>query len=113
MNNNKSIDPAVNDIFNNVDMSKNSTVWDRSEAMEPRCGFGELGICCKICYMGPCRIDPFNEDSVRGVCGATAEVIAARNFARMIAAGSAAPSNHRRESAHPLYLAVQQPGGGS
>ena len=112
MNNNKSIDKSVNDIFNNVDMRKNSTIWDRSEAMEPRCGFGELGICCKICYMGPCRIDPFNEDTVRGVCGATAEVIAARNFARMIAAGSAAHSDHGRDVAHALLTAVDHPEAG-
>ena len=32
---------------------------DRLAAMKPQCGFGELGTCCRICYMGPCRIDPF------------------------------------------------------
>ena len=43
---------------------------ERLAAMRPQCGFGELGTCCRICYMGPCRIDPFAEDGpTRGVCG--------------------------------------------
>jgi len=88
------------------------TVWQRSAAMEPRCGFGELGICCKVCFMGPCRIDPFNEGAKWGVCGATAEVIAARNFARMIAAGTAAHSDHGRDVAHALLTAVENPASG-
>ena len=41
-------------------------VWDRYEAMQPQCGFGSLGICCKICNMGPCRIDPFGEGPQEG-----------------------------------------------
>ena len=88
------------------------TVWQRSAAMEPRCGFGELGICCKICFMGPCRIDPFKEGAKWGVCGATAEVIAARNFARMTAAGAAAHSDHGRNVARALLTAVENPASG-
>jgi len=53
------------------------TVWDRYEAMQPQCGFGVLGICCKNCSMGPCRIDPFGDGPQVGVCGANADTIAA------------------------------------
>jgi carbon-monoxide dehydrogenase catalytic subunit len=83
------------------------TVWDRSEQQKARCGFGESGLCCHNCYMGPCRINPKGKSPQRGVCGSTAEVIVARNFARMIAAGSAAHSDHGRDVAKTLLLAAQ------
>ncbi len=45
------------------------TGLDRFEAQQPQCGFGQLGTCCRVCYMGPCRIDPFSENgNSRGVC---------------------------------------------
>ncbi len=88
------------------------TVWDRSEQQEPRCGFGELGICCRMCHMGPCRIDPFGQGSRLGVCGATRELIVARNFCRMIAGGAAAHSDHGRSVAKTLLLAVRNPESG-
>ncbi|AEF95844.1 anaerobic carbon-monoxide dehydrogenase catalytic subunit [Methanotorris igneus] len=72
------------------------TTWDRLEKQEPHCGFGQLGICCRNCTMGPCRIDPFGGEPRKGVCGATADTIVARNFARMVAAGTAAHSDHGR-----------------
>lgn len=72
------------------------TVFDRSEAMEPRCKFGSDGVCCRICAMGPCRIIVGKPGKDLGVCGATADTIAARNFLRMIAAGTAAHSDHGR-----------------
>jgi carbon-monoxide dehydrogenase catalytic subunit len=104
----KSIDPAVNYLLAEADRKGLETVWERSEQQEPRCGFGELGICCRNCYMGPCRIDPFEEGARTGVCGATAEIIVARNFGRMIAAGAAAHSDHGRDVAKTLALAAQQ-----
>jgi carbon-monoxide dehydrogenase catalytic subunit len=88
------------------------TVWDRSEQQEPRCGFGELGICCRMCHMGPCRIDPFGQGPTLGVCGATSELIVARNFCRMIAGGSAAHSDHGRSVAKTLFMAAQNPESG-
>ncbi|MBN1797550.1 MAG: anaerobic carbon-monoxide dehydrogenase catalytic subunit [Spirochaetales bacterium] len=82
-------------------------VWDRYEAMQPQCGFGLLGICCRICSMGPCRIDPYGSGPARGVCGADIDTIAARNLVRMIAGGAAAHSDHGRDIAHSLLLAAQ------
>lgn len=78
------------------------TSWDRWDAMQPQCGFGKLGVCCKICNMGPCRIDPFSDGPQTGVCGADANTIAARNLVRMIAAGSAAHTDHGRDVAHTM-----------
>ncbi|ADL12512.1 anaerobic carbon-monoxide dehydrogenase catalytic subunit [Acetohalobium arabaticum] len=75
------------------------TVWDRFEEQQPQCGFGQLGLCCRNCNMGPCRIDPFGEGPSKGVCGATAGTIVSRNLIRMTAAGAAAHSDHGRETA--------------
>lgn len=75
------------------------TVWDRLEEQQPQCGFGQLGLCCRNCNMGPCRIDPFGKGPTKGVCGATAATIVSRNLIRMTAAGAAAHSDHGRETA--------------
>jgi len=71
--------------------------WHRFMKQQPQCGFGLLGICCRNCAMGPCRINPFGGEPSRGVCGATADTIVARNLIRMIAAGAAAHSDHARD----------------
>jgi carbon-monoxide dehydrogenase catalytic subunit len=84
-----------------------STAWDRWEAMQPQCGFGSLGVCCRICNMGPCRIDPFGQGPQAGVCGADADTIAARNLVRMIAAGTAAHSDHGRDVAHTVLMTAR------
>jgi len=79
-------------------------VWQRYDKQEPHCGFGLLGLCCKNCNLGPCRIDPFGEGAKTGTCGADADVISARNLARHAAAGSSCHSDHGREIAHALHL---------
>ena len=73
------------------------SVWDRLQAQLPNCGFCEMGLSCRICVMGPCRIDPFGEGPQRGVCGADADIMVARNLGRMIAAGAASHSDHGRD----------------
>jgi carbon-monoxide dehydrogenase catalytic subunit len=102
----RSIDPASQAMLAKAEAAHLETSWDRWDAMQPQCGFGSLGICCRICNMGPCRIDPFSEENQCGVCGASADTIAARNLVRMIAAGSAAHSDHGRDVAHTLLSAA-------
>ena len=83
------------------------TGLDRLEAQDPQCGFGQLGTCCRICYMGPCRIDPFATDgSSRGVCGATADVIVTRNLLREATGGAASHLGHARHVALTLRDAM-------
>lgn len=79
------------------------TVWDRQKKQQPHCGFCELGISCRICAMGPCRIDPFGDGPEKGVCGADADIMVARNLARMVAAGSASHSDHGRDLVEVLH----------
>jgi len=83
------------------------TVWDRFEHVQPQCKFGKLGVCCRICNMGPCRIGLTGKKPHLGACGADVDTIAARNVARMIAAGAAAHSDHGREIAHTLLFAAE------
>jgi carbon-monoxide dehydrogenase catalytic subunit len=73
------------------------TVWDRYQAQLPQCGYCEMGLSCRNCIMGPCRVDPFGEGPQRGVCGADGDIIVARNFARMVASGAASHSDHGRD----------------
>ncbi len=85
------------------------TVFDRAESMKP-CNIGIQGTCCKNCAMGPCRL-PLTKsveegpDERKGLCGATANTVAARNFARMVAAGASAHSDHGRGVAE-VFLSV-------
>ncbi|HEY7585674.1 MAG TPA: hypothetical protein VH866_04100, partial [Candidatus Deferrimicrobiaceae bacterium] len=72
---------------------------DRLRKMMPQCGFGELGTCCILCYLGPCRIDPFDNGPKLGVCGADADVIVARNFLRAAVGGASSHAGHARELA--------------
>ncbi len=73
------------------------TVWDRLAAQEPQCGYCLLGTSCRNCFMGHCRIDPFGEGPQKGVCGADADIIVARNLGRTIAAGASSHGDHGRD----------------
>jgi len=86
-----------------------STAFSRASSMK-ECTIGASGICCKNCAMGPCRLTPpkkEGEPEKRGICGATAEVVAARNFLRMVAGGASAHSDHGRAVAHTMILAAK------
>ena len=113
----KSIDAATLQMIEKASCDGVSLAFDRAAAMKP-CPIGEVGSCCKVCSMGPCRVPlpkgktsetPEEKRKRRGVCGATAETIAARNFVRMIAAGAAAHSDHGRAVAE-LLMAVGEGG---
>ena len=109
----RSIDPTVHQMLARAEQLGLETVWDRYEKMLPECGFGELGVCCRNCNMGPCRISPFEDEGPqRGICGATADIIVARNLIRMIAGGAAAHSDHGRDLAHTLLLTAEGKSGG-
>ncbi|MFO8143534.1 MAG: anaerobic carbon-monoxide dehydrogenase catalytic subunit [Dehalococcoidales bacterium] len=108
----KSIDPATNEMIEKAATDGCNIVFDRAETMKP-CPIGAVGSCCQNCSMGPCRVPlaKGKEETAeekrkrRGVCGATAETIAARNFARMVAGGAAAHGDHARKVTE-TFLAV-------
>lgn len=69
------------------------TAFDRAASMKA-CPIGAESACCKHCSMGPCRLNAKDPYSKVGVCGATIDTIQARNFARMVASGAAAHTDH-------------------
>ena len=74
----------------------------RAAKQTPHCKFGEQGICCRICAMGPCRITP---KAPRGICGCDVHGIVGRNYLKFTAGGAATHSDHGREICHTLYCA--------
>jgi len=110
----RSIDSATLKMIEKSANDNAVNVFDRAGSVKP-CPIGLEGSCCRICSMGPCRVpvpkkkeETTEEKSRRkGVCGATAETISARNFARMIAAGSAAHSDHARKVVDTFILMAQ------
>jgi anaerobic carbon-monoxide dehydrogenase catalytic subunit len=98
----KSANKAAEEIIEWGESHKIETCFDRAQKLKP-CPIGASGACCKVCHMGPCRLVGKNaEEEARGVCGATLPTVAARNFLRMIAAGTAAHSDHARGMAFTL-----------
>ncbi len=93
---------AVSELLSNLAKERFAETWeDRKQAQKPQCKFGEDGVCCRICSMGPCRITP---KAARGICGADAAAIAARNYVRSVAGGASAHSDHGRNIAHVLHI---------
>ena len=98
-----SFDPACIELLQLACDNEIETAFSRADSMAP-CPIGSDGMCCKVCSMGPCRLV---KEGQTGICGATLETVAARNFARMVAAGSAAHSDHGRGMAYTLLEAAE------
>ncbi len=85
----KSVDPVTVEMLKKADAEGIETIWHRADKMKP-CPIGAEGACCRICSQGPCRVPKPKKEGEdtkgrMGLCGATAETIVARNFARMVA----------------------------
>lgn len=80
------------------------TVHERLDQQTPHCKFCELGTTCRNCTMGPCRI---SAKAPRGVCGADADVVVARNFGRFVTGGAAGHSDHGRDLIEVLEAIVE------
>ncbi|MDD3580563.1 MAG: anaerobic carbon-monoxide dehydrogenase catalytic subunit [Desulfobacca sp.] len=101
----RSVDPGTQEMIKHAQEQGVETIWDRADKMKP-CPIGAEGACCRICSQGPCRVpkpkkkkgeeEPAEVKARMGVCGATAETIVARNFARMVCGGAAAHNDHSR-----------------
>ena len=100
----KTPDKAVREMILHMEQIGCDTAFDRLDKQKPQCSFGLAGVCCKICNMGPCKITP---KATRGVCGADADLIVARNMLRAIAAGSAQHGAHAREVILSLKFASE------
>ncbi|WP_300160657.1 hypothetical protein [Solidesulfovibrio sp.] len=87
-------DPAVREMVAYMDRLGCENCFDRFDQQKPQCTFGLAGVCCKNCTLGPCKI---TKKSPRGVCGAGADLIVARNLCRHAAAGVSAHGSRARE----------------
>ncbi len=85
------------------------TCFTRMDTQRNQCKFGSGGLCCRICHMGPCKI---TSRSPRGVCGANADTIVARNFLREVVGGTAAHSDHGRHLVLRLKKVAEGNGNG-
>jgi carbon-monoxide dehydrogenase catalytic subunit len=104
----RSADPASQQMLNHTIEKGFETAFDRHERQTPRCKFGELGLCCRVCDMGPCRISPTTDKGNQtGVCGANRDTIGARNLIRQVAAGASAHSDHGFDIARLLLHTAQ------
>jgi len=84
---------ATLQMLKKLEADGNESLFHRAADMKP-CPIGAEGACCKHCFMGPCRLNAKDPYAKAGVCGATIDTIAARNFARAVAAGGAAHTDH-------------------
>jgi carbon-monoxide dehydrogenase catalytic subunit len=100
----RSSDKAAQEMIAHMAEKGQQNAWDRLDSQMPQCKFGKQGVCCRICSMGPCRI---TKKSPLGVCGADADTIVARNFLRIVAAGSSAHSDHSRTVAEVFLAAAK------
>jgi carbon-monoxide dehydrogenase catalytic subunit len=94
---NRSVDPAVLEVLANTEDSGIESAFDRYLNMQPQCNFGEQGICCHICIQGPCRI---TKKASKGICGAPAYTIVARNLVRSALGGCCAHADHGLHATH-------------
>lgn len=105
-NREKSIDAASLKMLDKAFKENVENCWDRYVQQQPQCGFGELGVCCRNCLQGPCRINPFGQPQ-RGICGADAHTIVARNLLRSITGGVATHVDHAFEAVEIMALAAE------
>ncbi|MEM0449587.1 MAG: anaerobic carbon-monoxide dehydrogenase catalytic subunit [Methanomassiliicoccales archaeon] len=96
----RTIDLSTKAVLKNAMMQNIETVWDRYEKQQPPCKYCATGVSCQRCAMGPCRL--MGGDRIRGVCGADADLIVARNLLDHIATGAASHSDHGREVVETL-----------
>lgn len=97
-------DLAIREMLLRTERLGIDTTFDRFDKQKPQCSFGLAGVCCKICNMGPCKI---TAKSPKGVCGADADLIVARNLLRSAAAGAAQHGMHAREVILALKWAAE------
>jgi len=99
----RTIDPGALEMITKAQENNIETVFDRFVAQQPQCQFGYKGVCCRICIAGPCRVKAEDGPASKGICGATAYTIVARNLVRLIAGGTASHSEHARHVLHTAY----------
>ena len=95
----KVVDDLTRYMYKQARQDGMETIYERFSKQQPQCAFGTLGICCTLCTDGPCQI---TRKASRGVCGADADLIVARNLTLKCAQGTVANVYHARNVAKTL-----------
>ncbi|MFZ5688265.1 MAG: carbon monoxide dehydrogenase, partial [Bacillota bacterium] len=103
----RTIDPAAVEMLEKAKQDNITTAFDRFLVQQPQCKFGYDGICCKFCFMGPCRVKAEEGPGSRGICGADVWTIVARSVGTLILTGAASHCEHARHIAHTLLEAAE------
>ncbi len=85
----KTLDKATEATISQAATAGIPLAFDRYEDQVPACGFGRMGLDCKACTQGPCRITPF-EATNGTTCGRDREGTVAASFLSIIADGAVA-----------------------
>lgn len=101
----KTVSPTTAELLEKAAKEGVETAFDRAEKVKA-CPIGAVSACCKHCFMGPCRLNPKDGSGV-GVCGADINTIQARNFARMVASGASAHSDHALTTTYVFLAAAK------
>ena len=100
-----SLDCDVETLYEKACKEGIETAFFRAKQSTARCPFGSAGVCCRHCLEGPCRIGPNGKGAQRGICGADADTIVARNLLTTLIEGVAGHAEHGRETALALLEA--------
>ena len=120
----RALDDATYEMIRHTESMGIDTVFTRQAKYDEsflgieksRCYFGSMGICCRQCAMGPCRIwsselPPSYRLSTprldRGTCGAGVDTIVERNLLMMVGRGTAAHASHAKHVASALLKSAQ------
>jgi carbon-monoxide dehydrogenase catalytic subunit/CO dehydrogenase/CO-methylating acetyl-CoA synthase complex beta subunit len=95
-------DGSCSEMFTTLRGEDVCTLYDRADNQGAQCRFGQLGLCCRICLQGPCRINPMGKEPTSGICGARDYTIVARHIDRMIVGGTSSHSYHGKEVSEVL-----------
>jgi hydroxylamine reductase (hybrid-cluster protein) len=89
----KTLDKATESAISQAAAAGIPLAFDRYEDMVPVCRFGQMGLDCKACTQGPCRINPF-DPSNGTACGRDREGIVAAGFLGLVADGAVVNSSY-------------------
>src|SRR3972149_1196061 len=100
-------DTGCSALFTGLHESGICTVMDRAKNQGAQCRVGQLGLCCRFCLQGPCRINAMGKEPTTGICGARDYTMVARFIDRMIAGGTASHAGHGKEIDHVLHAVAK------
>jgi carbon-monoxide dehydrogenase catalytic subunit len=97
------IDPNTQELIDYAHSLGIDLIWDRGAICQNshKGNGGVAGLCCFRCQMGPCTLGAATGKDF-GTCGASKDIVVARDLVRRIAGGAACHVEHARAAAKTL-----------